>query len=148
MQDFVNAVGGVYAAAAEAPGYVAHASRTFPNLSKFDQQFGEFGELVLPRFYTGGKEAGTVTSAETLSLWTSIEMAKRFVYDGLHKEVLARRAEWMVKPQWPGYVLWWANRGSVPTWREGCLRLERLHDQGPSIEGFTFRTSFQPQASV
>ena len=149
VQGFVDAVAHVYAAAEKAPGYIAHSAKTFPTRSKFHQVFTPFGgELAMPRFYDGGTMPGTVTSAETLSLWTGLKAAERFVYDGLHKEVLGKRLQWLMRPRWPTYVLWWVGADHLPTWREGCERLEHLHDHGPSPKGFTFRAPVEPAAAT
>jgi hypothetical protein len=145
VQGFVDAVGSVYSAAERAPGYISHAIKTQPEQPLFGASFAPIGgEFTVPRFYTGGRTPGTVAIALTMSLWSGILPAQRFVYEGLHKEVLAKRLQWFVRPQWPGYVLWWIGPSHVPTWGEGCERLEYLHDSGPSPRGFTFRTTFEP----
>jgi hypothetical protein len=144
VQGFVDAVEDTFAEAEKSEGYIAHAVKPVPEKPKFGQVFGAFGELVAPRFYKGGKTFGTTTSAETLSLWTGIEPVRRFAYGGLHKNALARRSEWFVKPEWPSYVMWWVPDEHVPSWREASDRLEHLHDQGPTSHAFNFRKAFDP----
>ena len=77
-----------------------------------------------------------------LSLWVDLDSAFAFSYGGLHAEALAHGREWMVKPAWPAYVLWWVGAGHTPTWREAVARHLQLHDNGPSSDAFSFKSPF------
>jgi hypothetical protein len=46
---------------------------------------------------------------------------------------------------WPIYVAWWIKQCHQPTWPEACARLEHLHDHGPTVHAFTFKSAFDPQ---
>ena len=142
VKGFVDATPDVFQAAKGSEGYIDHAMKPFPDLPKFGQVYGAFGEHALPRFYKGGTTAGNITSAETLSLWTGIEPVRRFAYGGLHKAALAKRTEWFLKPEWPSYVMWWVSDEHTPSWREASDRLEYLHDHGTTPHAFNFRTAF------
>jgi hypothetical protein len=84
----------------------------------------------------------------TLSLWRDIEAARQFAYGGLHRAALKRRSEWFHKAEWPGYVLWWAPDGTIPTWAEGAAKLERLADNGPTSSAFNFVNCFDQAQRV
>ena len=36
-------------------------------------------------------------------------------YTGLHRSILLRRQEWFLKPEWPGYAVWWVSDDTIPT---------------------------------
>lgn len=96
-----------------------------------------WGEHAYPRFYTGDNH-----SPSTLSLWRYLASPMAFSYSGIHAEALRHGREWFVKPQWPGYVLWWVDGDHTPDWSEGVVRHEYLHDNGPSAYAFTFKEAF------
>ena len=53
-----------------------------------------------------------------ISTWRSLEVLRRFVYDGLHGGALKQRREWFEPVPGPAYVLWWAAAGHRPNWIE------------------------------
>ena len=145
LVDFVQMAPSVFAEAEAIDGFYGHATAARPDLagkSKFGQDFGAWGIAVAPRFYDDFAKPGEETMITTLSLWRGIEVARDFAYGGLHRAALKRRSDWFHKPQWPGYVLWWAADGKIPTWAEGAHKLETLADHGPSSAAFTFANSF------
>jgi hypothetical protein len=81
-----------------------------------------------------------------LSVWTSLEALRAFVYAGDHRDFLRRRAEWFEPPAAPIVVRWWVRAGTIPTVREALDRLERLRRDGPTPEGFSFRSTFPPSS--
>ena len=87
-------------------------------------------------------------SPATLSLWQDLESAFAFAYSGLHAEALAHGREWMLKPEWPPYALWWVGGDHRPDWREAVARHQQLHDQGPSPLAFTFKQPFAPDGTA
>ena len=145
LADFVAMAPAVFAEAEGSDGFFGHATAARPDLagkSKFGEDFGPWGIGVAPRFYEPFAKPGEEAMLATLSLWRDIEVAREFAYGGLHRSALKRRGEWVRKPEWPGYVLWWAADGRVPTWEEGARKLEALADDGPSGAAFTFTKCF------
>ncbi|WP_219414545.1 DUF3291 domain-containing protein [Pseudonocardia nigra] len=77
-----------------------------------------------------------------MSVWTSIEALGDFVFQGLHREILARRREWFPRMREASQVLWWVPEGHRPTVAEAEVRLDHLRVHGPSAFAFTFRSPF------
>lgn len=98
-----------------------------------------WGTQVFPRFY---EEKGDGWSPSTLSLWIDMESAMAFSYFGLHAVALKRGKDWMIRPQWPPYVLWWPYEDHRPDWQEAVERHEFLHDHGPTANAFDFKNAF------
>src|SRR5262249_12949979 len=130
-----------YREAETSEGFIARASGRDYERSPFDQSFGPFGAFRAPRFYQRDK-FGDNSVGQTLSLWTGIGAAHGFAYGGLHKDALAQRSKWFLKPEWPTYVMWWVADEHVPNWQEASLRLEYIHDKGPTPHAFNFGTAF------
>ena len=122
-----------FAAAEAAEGFIAR--------SGYEDEPGpaSWGPQVYPRFYV---ERGDGWSPSTISLWTDLESAMAFSYSGLHAESLKHGRQWMVKPEWPPYALWWVDASHVPDWVEAVARHEHLADHRPSPYAFDFRTPF------
>ena len=60
----------------------------------------------------------------------------------MHRNILSRRHEWFLKPEWPSYAMWWVPDDTIPTWSDACYRLEHLYDNGPTPTAFNFRRPF------
>jgi hypothetical protein len=136
-----------FATAEQSPGFIERATEQgepAPHLSNFEQDWGKWGKFVVPRFYNGGYTLATDTRGSTLSLWRDIDSVHNFVYRSLHRNSLARRAEWVRKPEWPTYTIWWIPDHATPTWAEASARLEYLHDHGPTPIAFGFHRRFSP----
>ena len=147
LDDFVAIAPTVFAEASAIDGFLGHAGASRPDLAgkaKFGEDFGPWGIAVAPRFYRAFATAGAETMITTLSLWRDVAVARQFAYGGLHREALRRRSDWFHKPEWPAYVLWWADDDEVPTWAEGADKLEALADQGPTSAAFNFASCFDP----
>jgi hypothetical protein len=145
LADFVAIAPSVFAEAEATEGFFGHATAARPDLTgknKFGEDFGPWGIAVAPRFYDRFSKPGEEAMLATLSLWRDIKVAREFAYGGLHRAALKRRSDWFHKPEWPGYVLWWAVEGKVPTWAEGAHKLETLADDGPTSAAFTFSNCF------
>lgn len=82
-----------------------------------------------------------------MSVWSSLETLRAFVYTTAHVQVLRQRRAWFEQLATSHMVLWWVPPGHIPTIEEGLARLERLRQDGPTPAAFTFRAPFQPQAS-
>lgn len=81
----------------------------------------------------------------TLSVWESREALFDYVYRSGHMDFLRRRREWFLPGSGPNAVLWWVPAGHIPTVEEGMERWNRLRENGPAPEAFTFRNAFEPQ---
>jgi hypothetical protein len=82
--------------------------------------------------------------ARTLSVWDSIENAKRYVYSGLHAEALRHKRDWLLDPGVSTYALWWRASDDMPEWAEAVERFDLLLDSGPTASVFTFGHAFTP----
>lgn len=125
LAGFVAALDPVNAAADEAPGFVWRLQ-------------DESGDATSIRAFED--ELMIVN----MSVWESIEALRAFVYSSpLHKSVLRRRREWFERMELY-LVLWWVERGHIPSVEEAKERLEVLGDQGPGPRAFTFRHPAAP----
>jgi hypothetical protein len=79
-----------------------------------------------------------------MSVWSSLEALRAFVYTSAHVQVLRGRRAWFEQLAASHLVLWWVPVGHVPTIDEALDRLERHRRDGPTPAAFTFRTPFQP----
>jgi hypothetical protein len=87
-----------------------------------------------------------------LSVWTSVEALRDYVYRSVHLDSLRRRTEWFHHDGLEHYVvLWWIPAGTLPTVEQAWDRLARLGRDGPGPEAFTLRQPYpepQPAASA
>ncbi len=82
-----------------------------------------------------------------MSVWESVEALHDFTYRSLHRELLRGRAEWFDRHDGPYQVMWWVPAGHQPSLEEAKARLDKLINDGPSPEAFTFAQRFDaPQA--
>ncbi|MDI3385984.1 DUF3291 domain-containing protein [Streptomyces sp. B-S-A8] len=82
-----------------------------------------------------------------MSVWRNPDALTAFMYQGRHRELLARRREWFEQVEAAVTALWWVPAGHRPTVREAEQRLLRLRAEGPTPYAFTLRTSFPPEES-
>jgi hypothetical protein len=82
-----------------------------------------------------------------MSVWSSLETLRAFVYTTAHVQVLRQRRAWFEQSATSHMVLWWVPAGHIPTIDEAIERLDRLRRDGPTPAAFTFRAPFEPQAS-
>ena len=82
-----------------------------------------------------------------MSVWTSIEALRDYVYAGRHLEVLRDRARWFEGATQRYQVLWWVPAGQLPTIDEARAKLAHLEAHGPSPEAFTFQQPFEAPAT-
>jgi len=83
-----------------------------------------------------------------MSVWSSLETLRAFVYTTAHVQVLRQRRAWFEQLAAAHLVLWWVPAGQVPTVDEALDRLDRLRRGGPTPAAFTFRTPFEPEAAL
>ena len=79
-----------------------------------------------------------------MSVWTSIDALKAYVYKTAHAEVLRRRRDWFEQFDRAYLAMWWVPEGHVPTIEEAKERLEHLEAHGSTEFAFTFRTIHSP----
>jgi len=74
-----------------------------------------------------------------LSVWTSVDALRDFVYRSAHTPFLRRRREWFQRPDEAHLVCWWVPAGHVPTVGEALDRLAAVRRDGASEGAFTLR---------
>lgn len=138
VQGFRDRVPGVYEEAERSPGYLTH--RTGP---------AGGGYACGPRFFAPVYENGVplFLAPQTLSLWADLDAVFTFAYRHAHAEALRLRREWFKKLDCPTYVAWWVADGYLPEWPEGWERLERLHDNGPTPDAFSFTAPYDAEGT-
>jgi hypothetical protein len=77
-----------------------------------------------------------------MSVWTDVASLHSYVYRSAHSEVMARRKQWFDRMLEAYSVLWWIPAGTVPTIAQAGERLQRLRQNGPTAEAFTFKQIF------
>ncbi|MBW8740543.1 MAG: DUF3291 domain-containing protein [Streptomyces turgidiscabies] len=79
-----------------------------------------------------------------MSVWRDTDALTAFMYQGRHRELLARRREFFERLEEAVTTLWWVPAGHRPTVEEAETRLLHLRAHGPTEYAFTLRTSFPP----
>ncbi len=123
MQGFVDRLEPINAIADQAPGFVWRLQ-------------GEEGNATAVRAFEDER------LIINMSVWTSIESLRAYVYRSGHTEPLRRRQEWFEEMEGPTSVLWWVPAGHIPTAVEAREALDRLCEQGPTAAAFTFKAPF------
>jgi heme-degrading monooxygenase HmoA len=91
---------------------------------------------------TGIRAFGDDRLIVNMSVWSSLEALRAFVYSGDHLAVMRRRREWFERMGEAFMALWWVPVGHVPTIAEAEERLDHLRNHGPTPHAFTFREHF------
>ncbi|MCC3761922.1 DUF3291 domain-containing protein [Glycomyces sp. TRM65418] len=129
MRDFVDNLDEVNAAAEAAEGFVWRL-------------VDEEGDNA-----TGFRFYGDEWLIVNMSVWTSAEALRAYVYGPAHRPFLQRRREWFEHLAEAITALWWVPAGERPTVEEAEKRLTLLREKGPTIEAFTMKDSFaNPEA--
>ncbi|MFF1837041.1 DUF3291 domain-containing protein [Streptomyces sp. NPDC058231] len=81
-----------------------------------------------------------------MSVWRDTDALTAFMYQGRHRELLARRREWFERVEEAMTVLWWVPAGQRPTVRDAEERLLHLREHGSTERAFTLRTGFPAPA--
>lgn len=127
MRDFVEALESINALADSSPGF-------------FWRLQDDGGDATSIQAY----EDETVLV--NMSVWTSLEALKDFVYRSRHLHFLRNKKNWFAASRSSNLVLWWIDPGDIPTIDEGKRRLDILIKQGPYPEAFNFSSAFAPPA--
>ncbi|NBM17775.1 DUF3291 domain-containing protein [Streptomyces sp. GC420] len=83
-----------------------------------------------------------------MSVWRDTNALTAFMYQGLHRELMARRREWFERLSEAFTTLWWVPAGVRPTVADAEERLLHLRANGPTPHAFTLRTSFPPPSAA
>ena len=130
VQGFVDRVPNVYHSADTSDGF--HAS--------FIRDLGtwlhSWGQVELPACFPTPPSKKQI--AMTLSLRQDLESVAAFSSYGPHGEALTKRREWFEKSKFPESVAWWIPEDHFINWKEGNVRLEHLHFNGPTAFSFNF----------
>ena len=129
VAEFVNALDEINALAESSPGFVWRR--------KTDQ-----GNA------TGVRAVDDPRIIFNMSVWTSIDLLRDYVYRSMHGKFFARRAAWFEKLEKPHMALWWIPAGTLPTVEEAKRRLEHRERHGDTAFAFSFREIFPAPETV
>lgn len=102
-------------------------------------------------------ESGDATSIEAfdnpnilvnMSVWSSIDALKNFMFRTHHRDFMRRKGEWFEPIALDSYVLWWIEDNHIPTIEEAKERLEYLRKNSDSPYAFTFKSNFSAQEAL
>jgi len=79
-----------------------------------------------------------------LSVWTTPEDLKNYVYRTVHAEMIRQRQQWFAHFGDAYFALWWIQAGHRPSVDEAKQRLAHLQQHGESAGAFGFRNVFPP----
>ncbi|MCC5954944.1 MAG: DUF3291 domain-containing protein [Natronohydrobacter sp.] len=85
---------------------------------------------------TGVCIAGDPQFVSNLTVWTDVASLEAFVWNTVHRQFYARRAEWFQALSDQHFVMWWVPAGHRPTLDEGLARLEHMKTHGASEHAF------------
>ncbi|MFD9326941.1 DUF3291 domain-containing protein [Streptomyces sp. NPDC060065] len=128
LKDFVEALDPVNAVADAADGFVWRLqsdSGDATDLAVFDDEW-----LII-----------------NMSTWRDTNALTAFMYQGQHRELLARRRDWFERVEEAMVAMWWVPAGHRPTVAEAEERILHLRDRGPTAYAFTLRKSFPAGAA-
>jgi Domain of unknown function (DUF3291) len=77
-----------------------------------------------------------------MSVWTSLEALRNYVYLSPHADVLRRRHEWFDAMAEAHVALWWIEAGMLPTLVDAEERLLTLRAEGPTPHAFTLKEPY------
>jgi hypothetical protein len=80
--------------------------------------------------------AGDPQLVSNLTVWTDVASLEAFVWNTVHRQFYARRAEWFQVLGAQHFVMWWVDAGQLPTLEEGLARLEHMKTHGASDHAF------------
>ncbi|MFN3822964.1 MAG: DUF3291 domain-containing protein [Pseudorhodobacter sp.] len=121
IKGFVDGLDLVNGLAARSPGFVWRLSDEDMDQAQTDGG-GVFGDN--PRI------------ASTLSVWENVESLEHFVWNTVHRQFYARKAEWYDAIGNGNLVLWWVPAGHRPDLAEGMARWQHREANGDSDHAF------------
>lgn len=77
-----------------------------------------------------------------MSVWSSIEALKIFMFKTAHRDFMRNKGQWFVPMKQANYVLWWVEDGEFPSVDDGIVRLEHLRCYGESPYAFSLKIPF------
>ncbi|WP_328438584.1 DUF3291 domain-containing protein [Streptomyces sp. NBC_00444] len=128
LKDFVDALDPVNADADAADGFVWRLQSDAGDATDI-QVFGDEWLII------------------NMSVWRDADALTAYMYQGRHREMLARRREWFERVEEAMTAMWWVPAGHRPTVAEAESRLLQLRTNGPTPYVFTLRTSFPPEGA-
>ncbi|MEO8100461.1 MAG: DUF3291 domain-containing protein [Acidobacteriota bacterium] len=81
-----------------------------------------------------------------LSVWSSVDDLRKYVFGSQHAELLRGRQAWIAAFERPHLAMWWVRGGSMPSVAESAVRLKAMERDGPTAFAFTFAKVFDPPA--
>ncbi|WP_436846861.1 DUF3291 domain-containing protein [Streptomyces atratus] len=123
LKDFVDALDPVNAVADQATGFIWRLRSETGNATDVPV-FGDSWLIV------------------NMSVWRDLDALTAFMYQGRHRELLARRREWFERVEEAMTALWWVPAGERPTVQDAEERLRLLREHGPTDRAFTLRAAF------
>jgi hypothetical protein len=128
LKDFVEALDPVNAVADAADGFVWRLQSDSGNATDVPV----FGDDLL---------------IVNMSVWRDTNALAAFMYQGQHRELLARRREWFERLEEAVTALWWVPSGHRPTVAEAESRILHLREHGPTQHAFTLRATFPAEGA-
>jgi hypothetical protein len=95
---------------------------------------------------TETKIGGDPRFVSNLTVWDSVEALEAFVWNTVHRQFYARRAEWFEVLGKMHFVMWRVPAGYRPTLDDGLERLAHLQAHGDSDHAFGW--AHLPQARL
>ncbi len=80
-----------------------------------------------------------------MSVWTSVEALKSYVYKSRHVDFVRRRKAWFERFVGMHYALWWVPKGHIPDVLEAKERLEYRELYGDTEKAFSFQNLHEPK---
>jgi hypothetical protein len=71
-----------------------------------------------------------------MSVWRDATTLENFVWNTVHKQIYAKRAEWFSAMKMEGFVMWHVEEEHVPSIDEAKERLDYLNTHGNSDHAF------------
>ena len=125
IKDFMDGLDHINRLAEESPGFVWRLQSASGNATDVDHPWTADPFMLV-----------------NMSVWESVEHLKQFVYRSGHLAYYTRRSEWFEKPTEAHYVLWWIQKGHIPSIEEAKTRLEHYRAHGATAEAFWFGKLF------
>lgn len=74
-----------------------------------------------------------------MSVWEDYESLRAYTYDTVHSYFLKSRKRWSEKMDHHQVVLWWIEKGHIPTLAEAKAKLDQIEHSGPTPSAFNLR---------